>query len=253
MTRTARMKIFFIINTGGRKPPPARLVADLRDILRSSGREHRITGSTSVEHAQELAAEAVRDGFDTLWIGGGDGTINVLLNHIVGHDMALGVVPVGTVNALARSLGLPLDPRAAARFLLRATPQPIDLGRINDRHFICFASFGWDAAVAHDATGPLKRHIGRAAFVLAGLRAMAGLRNVNEFSIEWLGGGEPVAAHSLIMSNIRNYAGFHLFHEVTPRSGSMEALLFRRRGLLPIVLWAFRGFSRSPRLPEGVE
>jgi diacylglycerol kinase family enzyme len=257
------MRIYFILNVGGRRGPPQRIVEGMRALLDGSGMDYRVVASDSIEHSGGLVDEAVLSGFDTLWIGGGDGTVNVLLNYAFGKDMTFGVVPLGTVNTLARSLGLLLDPLAAVSQLLRATPMPMDVGRINDRHFLCFASVGFDAGVAHDVNvrGANKRLFGRIAFAAAGLAAAFKLGRIREFELTELVTRESESVqntvrrgHSLMLSNIRNYAGFNLFHEASPNSGTMDMTLFRRNALLPMIEWGARAMARAPQsLRQDVE
>ena len=103
-------RICFIINAGGRKPPSERLVQRFHEELRSARVDYRIEMSRSIEHSREIVERAAEDGTEQLWIGGGDGTVHVLLNLSFGRGMAAGIVPLGTVNALARALEVPIDP-----------------------------------------------------------------------------------------------------------------------------------------------
>jgi diacylglycerol kinase family enzyme len=177
------LKIFFIVN-GGRKPVPAALLAQFAHLLQTHGVQHEVHVSTSLEHATQLVEQACSGNFDTLWVGGGDGTIHVLLNLALGRGLAFGVVPMGTVNALARSLGIPLNPLAAVGHLLESSSQPMDVGLVNGtQRFLCFASVGFDAAVVHDVTGAFKRRCGRVAYFLAGLRAVFLMKRVVPFRV----------------------------------------------------------------------
>lgn len=253
------MKVFFVVNMQRRnRKPPQELLEQFEALFREHGVEHKIAPSHSIEHARELVDEALASGYDTLWVGGGDGTVNVLLNYSIGKGLTYGIVPMGTVNALARSLGIPSLPIEAARYLLGASPKPVDVGRINDRHFLCFASVGFDASVVHYLSEDIKKRFGRLAFLVSGVQAFQKRGTIAPFQIEAAAvesddKTHPLSetAHSFILSNIENYAGFRLFHKVQPGSGSMELYLFRQRRLWPMLAWCARlGFGpcRSSRL-----
>lgn len=241
------MKIFFIIN-GGRAPVAAPLINSLRALLDDAGADYRLEVSLTLEESNAYVAQAQAGGYDTLWMGGGDGTIHVLLNQALFTGLHLGVVPMGTVNALARALGIPLHPEAAVRYLLKATPRPMNVGRVNgERRFLCFAGVGFDAAVVHDVSGLFKRFGGRAAYALAGLRRALRLGKIPPFTLELPSDAVPVndpgapphgqRGYSLVLSNIRNYAGFNLFPQAHPCGHAMEMWVFRNRRIDAMSLW----------------
>lgn len=103
------------------------------------------------DHASDLARDAVDRGFHAVLAFGGDGTINETAQGLVGTDVALGILPGGTTNVMARSLGVPRDPVEATAFVashLRSrTTRRINVGRLNDRHFLFSAGMGLDAEV----------------------------------------------------------------------------------------------------------
>lgn len=253
------MRVFFIIN-GGRAPVSPSLVSRLRAILEEWGGDFRLEISRTLEDAHALVGEASHLGYDTLWMGGGDGTIHVLLNDAMPAHMNLGVVPMGTVNALARALGIPMQPEEAVRFLLKATPRRMNIGCVNgERRFLCFAGVGFDAAVVHDVGGAFKRVGGRLAYAAAGAASIFALRRIVPFELQLAPGtnfateprqgesdfrlepgeGAPWVdrGYSLVLSNIRNYAGFNLFPDAHPCADAMEMWLFRHRRIDAMALW----------------
>ncbi len=98
------------------------------------------------------AERAARDRCDLVISVGGDGTIHETVNGLLGAaptaPPALGIIPGGTANILARGLGLPRDPHEAGRLLLRGTRRRIDVGRVNGRYFLSIAGAGFDGEVA---------------------------------------------------------------------------------------------------------
>jgi YegS/Rv2252/BmrU family lipid kinase len=100
-------------------------------------------------HATQLAGEAVAAGADLVLAVGGDGTVNEVARGILGSPAALGIVPVGSGNGLARALRLPLRPEAALAALEGGARRRIDVGFLNGRLFLNVAGVGFDAAVGH--------------------------------------------------------------------------------------------------------
>src|SRR5262249_59165168 len=92
---------------------------------------------------------------------GGDGTINEVASALVGSDVALGIVPAGSGNGLARELGIVPRPRQAIADALHARPRPIDVGVLEGRYFVNTAGVGFDAHIASRfATARRRRFLG---------------------------------------------------------------------------------------------
>jgi YegS/Rv2252/BmrU family lipid kinase len=102
-----------------------------------------------------FSQQSAKEGYDIIVAGGGDGTINQAINGIVhsGVNVPVGFIPLGTSNAYAMSLGLPMDPIKACQFILKKNIKRIDLGRTNSgagfRYFISMAGAGFDAQTVH--------------------------------------------------------------------------------------------------------
>ena len=99
-------------------------------------------------HAAELTREAVKERYDFVISVGGDGTCNEIARSLVHTDTALGIVPVGSGNGLARHLGIPLNPIRALRILNDAIVDNIDYCKANDKTFFCTCGMGFDAWVS---------------------------------------------------------------------------------------------------------
>jgi diacylglycerol kinase family enzyme len=110
-----------------------------------------IADTQSRSHATELASDAVARGFDAVIAFGGDGTVNETAQGLVGTEVALGVIPGGSTNVAARSLGIPRDPVEATAFvasrLRSGTSRVINVGKVNERHCLFCAGVGLDAEV----------------------------------------------------------------------------------------------------------
>lgn len=127
-------------------------------------------------HATRFAQDAARRGVDLVVAFGGDGTLNEVATGVAGTATALGVLPGGSTNVFARTLGMPNDPVAAVQLLAAglAGPdaiRPIGLGRVNGRFFCFHTGVGYDAAVvrAVEERAAIKRWAGHPLFIWAAL------------------------------------------------------------------------------------
>ena len=130
-------------------------------------------------HAARLAQGAAADGMDAVVVLGGDGTLNEAANGLAGSPTALAVLPGGSTNVFARTLGMANDPIEATSQLLSAlnarSVERVGLGQLNSRYFLFHAGIGFDAAVVArvEKLAPLKRYAGPALFVMATLLTWA--------------------------------------------------------------------------------
>ena len=114
----------------------------LEEIFSSAGREARITVAKGGSQLHTAAERAVQEGCDTLVAGGGDGTINAVASVVVGTEIPLGVLPLGTLNHFAKDLGIPLELDAAAKVVLEGAACRVDVGEVNGRIFLNNSSLG---------------------------------------------------------------------------------------------------------------
>jgi len=147
-------------------------------VLRGAGVEAEMLMTQGPGTAGELARQAAAQGCDTILACGGDGTVNEILQTVVGSETALGVVPMGTANALAADLGLSAPPARAAQTLLTATPVRVSVGRIffsdragaeHSRYFTVAAGIGADGQFFYHLDSKLKRRFGYAAYLMEAL------------------------------------------------------------------------------------
>jgi diacylglycerol kinase family enzyme len=181
----------------------------LAAVERELGRrlELKVVLTERPEHATELA----RDGADAdaVYVFGGDGLLNEVLNGLTA-PVPVGVLPGGRTNVVARTLGVPLDPAAAAHALLSAAPRRITLGRANGRRFAFAAGIGFDAELVRRVDELGRRSDGRRpgdfAFTWEAAKLLARRRGRYEPALEIEGYGR--AAIALVAnSDPYSYAG----------------------------------------------
>lgn len=164
--------------------------------------------TTGPGDATVVARQAARDGMELVVAAGGDGSLNEVANGLVGSEVELGLIPVGTENVLARELGVPLRVSQACRFLFDTTPRWIDLGRIGDRYFVCFAGIGFDAHVAHRLSAARKASLGAMAYVLTSLESLGSYRSTNRHAVIRVDAETLESSYWMILvGNIQNYGG----------------------------------------------
>jgi diacylglycerol kinase family enzyme len=131
-------------------------------------------------HATALCRAAAAEGYDIVVAFGGDGTVSECANGLAGTDTALTPLPGGATNVYCRMLGIPNDIVDATEHLLRIAdawaPRKVDVGTVNDRHFVFSAGYGLDAAVVRrvDAHPNLKARLRHWYYAYAGFRTFAG-------------------------------------------------------------------------------
>ncbi|MBV8850440.1 MAG: lipid kinase, partial [Methylobacteriaceae bacterium] len=137
---------------------------------------------------------------------GGDGTLNAAAPGLLQSGLPLGIVPAGTANDLARTLGIPADPLAALDLIARGEERRVDIGRVNDQLFFNVASIGLSVALARAMSRETKRRFGRLSYALAGLRVITRAR---PFSALIVSEGEVarVKTFQVAIGNGRYYGG----------------------------------------------
>ncbi|MGH3777759.1 MAG: diacylglycerol/lipid kinase family protein [Pseudonocardiaceae bacterium] len=175
---------------------------------------------------------------DLLIAGGGDGTISEAARHLAHRDMALGVLPLGTTNNFARTLGVPLTLATAIAVLTDGKVADIDLGQAGDHLFANLVSVGVSAQVAAHVPAGLKRLAGRAAYPLTALTRLPGHRAFHA-RITTDGRTRQLRTHQLNIAN----GSFHAGTPITSDASADDRLLLAyalgahaRRNLLAATL-----------------
>jgi diacylglycerol kinase (ATP) len=200
--------------------------------------------------ATELARQARDQGLDAVFVVGGDGTINEVINGLAESPVALGVLPGGTGNVWAKELGLPtrsplhwLPLLESVRTLVPGAIRRIDLGKANGRYFLQWAGIGLDAEVSYamEPRTRRQRRLGALAYVVAGVTAAA---NMVGTRTRILIDGERIYRRSIliVISNSQLYGGMVRI--------ATDARL--DDGLLDLNVFAGTGFGSAVRTALGV-
>jgi diacylglycerol kinase (ATP) len=160
-------------------------------------------GTAIRRHAQEV---------DLVIVGGGDGSLNTATAALLEAALPLGVIPLGTANDFARTLGIPTDLRQAARLIADGWSKPVDVGEANGQPFLNVASIGFGVDLARALTRDSKRRWGTLGYAVAGLRVLRRLRPFTAF-IEHGGLAQVSRTIHLAIGNGRHYGGGMVVHQ----------------------------------------
>lgn len=167
------MSYLFIVNPVAGKNKGAKAVPFIHKIMEEKGVAYKIIQTTKKGDAKGIATEAVNQGYSTIVAVGGDGTVQEVLNGIVGSSATLGIIPSGTGNDFSRALHLPEDLHEALEIIFQGKTQKIDLGKTNGLYFMNFASVGLDAAIAFEANRIKEYVSSKLAYVMAAIKEIA--------------------------------------------------------------------------------
>ena len=219
-----------------------------------------IADTQARNHATELARDAIDRDFDAVLVFGGDGTINEAAQPLVGTDVALGILPGGSTNVMARSLGVPRDPVEATAFLashLRTgTKRRVHVGRANDRYFLFSAGMGLDAEVVKrvESDPDAKRRRGEMLFVSNAFGVgFKQYRNADPMITLQVDGEEPLRVLLAVCCNARPFTYFKRFPvDVCPTASldgglTLFSLAKLRTGTIPRIVWGLFVSRSHPR------
>lgn len=200
MTQTY-MRALVLTNPGARRG--AEGLADVLTQLRSGGLE---LIEEEGAHAKELPdlVRKHRDDVELVIAGGGDGTLSAILPALIETGLPLGILPLGTANNLARTLGIPTDLAEAAAIITGGHRHRIDLGCVNGRYFMTTASLGLSVRITEELDGASKRRWGALAYGMAALRVLARARPMS-VEIRYDGKSLNTRAIQVVVGNGRYY------------------------------------------------
>ena len=145
---TDKKKIVFVVNPISGTQEKKTILKWIDERIDRSIYEYTIVRTDYAGHATQIAANAVHDHIDMVVAIGGDGTINEIGRSLIHSDTALGIIPCGSGNGLARHLRIPMDPKAAIDIINQGHQVCIDYGKINNIPFFCTCGVGFDAFVS---------------------------------------------------------------------------------------------------------
>lgn len=187
-------------------------------VLAEAGVKVGFEATTGPRSADQQARRFIANGFDTVIAAGGDGTIHDTLQGLVGSEVSLGILPLGTANSLASDLGISRNPAIAAQQLLGARPRRIAVGQIEyqrnsarraTRYFTVAAGIGVDAALFYKLNAGFKKRWGMVAYCAEAVRQWA-VQRFHPFRVEWFDSDQKKRSEivtQLLVVRIANFGG----------------------------------------------
>lgn len=224
------VRALLIVNPKSRQGAEADLDAGVESLRRAGMMVEHLT-SHSVQESQE-AVRRRRGAIDLVIIGGGDGTIRSMAGTLLECGLALGILPLGTANDLARTLGIPARLDEAFAVLERNHRRWIDVSEVNGHHFFNVANMGLGVHVAEELSDEVKKRWG----VFSYLRALClAIARRDRFTVTIILDGMTVRLRSmqLAVGNGRYYGGGNIVHE----QASIDSGVLSLYSIRPLRAW----------------
>jgi len=261
-------KAAFLYNpdSGGSKQRQRELAAAV-EILQAGGVEAKVFPTDSREHAGEEARRAISAECDTIFACGGDGTIHNVAQVLATTPVALGILPMGTANALAHDLGIPLRIPAAAKAALSSELRRIALGRITcvdfkglptTCYFVVAAGVGVDAHLFYKLHTGVKQRLGMAAYYAKAWHLWMTYA-MTRFQVHFVdsesGSARQVDLTELLAVRTRNFGG--VLQELAPGASldrnDMRLVMCHTGSRLAYLTYVTRGLLRQRWAIRGIE
>ena len=181
--------------------------------------------------AKRFASQAANR-YDVVIAAGGDGTINEVVNGIANSKAKLGIIPLGTENALAHYLKIPSDYKKVAKIIVRERFMTLDLGKAKNRYFILTAGVGLDAETVNDLKPFLKNLLGRGAYALTALKKI--MTHIPSRLEIWLDDQVlPRWGYFAVIGNVKYYGGnIEITQYAKPADGYLDVCIFKRTDVI---------------------
>ena len=180
----------------------------------------------------DQAEELLKEGVELLFVWGGDGTVQRVIDVAAGAPVTLAIIPAGTANLFASNLGIPKDVEEAVATGLDGSKRRLDVGRINGEHFGVMAGTGLDALMIRDADAGLKDTIGRFAYVWTGAKSVESASVEMQVEVDgrpWFEG----TASCLLIGNVGDViGGISAFPDARPDDGLLDIGVVTATGAL---------------------
>jgi YegS/Rv2252/BmrU family lipid kinase len=203
-------------------------------VFRECGVDWDIAVTKQAGDAQAFATQLARDGVDIVAAYGGDGTVAEVASGLIGSDVPLAILPGGTANVMSVELGIPTD--LAQACAVACNPQsivrPVDMGLVNEQHFILRVGVGFEAAMVENADRELKNRYGVLAYLWSAMQNLA-QPEIARYHLTLDGQSVEVEGLTCIIANSGNLgqAGVNLIPNIDVYDGLLDVIVIEQASL----------------------
>jgi diacylglycerol kinase (ATP) len=217
------------------KPTAAEIIKEVRKTCDKEKIKLDIEFTKHPKHAMELAKRA-KNKYDIVIAAGGDGTVNEVINGIVGSKIILAIIPFGSTNVLALELGIPFNAKEASEIIVHGKRLRIDLGyaKTNEeaRYFSMMVDVGFVPKLIEGIDLKVKKRLGKVAYLLSGIRQLLKYKWHN-IHVEH---GSHSVGYFVIISNSKDYAGeYQIAEKASITDGLLDLVVINRRSWWKII------------------
>ena len=229
-----------IYNPTSGKEGMRRYLPDVLEMLEKAGYETSAHATTGEGDATTAAQTACERQYDLVVAAGGDGTLNEVIHGYANqpHRPKLGILPMGTTNDFARALKLPRDPKKATELILKGYSKKLDIGKVNDKHFMNIAGGGKLTELTYETSSKQKALLGQLASYLKGVEMLPSLRPAY-VRIDYDGN---VCEEEIMLFLVANTNSIGGFEKLAPRAvmndGYFDLLILKKTNLAEFLLLA---------------
>ncbi len=229
--------------------------ASLREIFQKAGTEADVKLIPG-EEICDAARAAVKAGAEAVVAGGGDGTIRAVASVLVGGEVPLGVLPLGTLNHFATDLKIPTDLAEAAKVIAEGEVRPLDVGEVNDEIFLNNSSIGFYPPIVQARDQEMK-HNRHGKWVAMAIVTFKLLPRLSSLRLKISSGDWSVERKTEVLFVGNNEYVLNAFAHGAPDrvedSGNLYLYLTRSRSRLGLVGIALLGLVRDIKRTESIE
>ncbi len=244
------MKYLFILNPiSGIQKNPFNIIDLVEKAFENTSHDFEFVFTTHTGDALNISQKAAKGKIDVIVAAGGDGTINEVASGLIGSESALGIIPLGSGNGVARSYLVPLNIEESIAFLANPKIVKVDVGQVNDHYFLGVCGMGFDATVGKKFQEYGKR--GPLPYFLIGVREFLRFKP-EKLKLEFNDQTVSVSPLLITISNTAQYGnGAIISPDANPQDGVLEICIINPMSVFKAFRSSFKLFNNKiAEIPE---
>ena len=213
-----------VLNPVAGTSDPTSVREEIQDRISANGRKNKIYETSEQDNVREIVKDAVKKGYQVIWAAGGDGTVSAVANGLIGGEVPMGILPLGSGNVMAKELKIPLDVSGACDLMVGAhQTRRLDTLRVGDDYFVLAVSAGISALMISKTARDQKRRLGQLAYLLNGVGIVLS-KSLWPFRVSIDGRPFIVRASEVIAANagVLGYKPIRWGTQVRPDDGKVD-------------------------------